>query len=40
MEKLFCRSFYTDGGEQMMYVGEHNEDGKWHGKLLVLWKRR
>ncbi len=38
-KNCFGRSFYTDGGEQMMYVGEHNEDGKWHGKGTLCYGR-
>ena len=38
-KNCFGRSFYTTGGEQMMYVGEHNEDGKWHGKGTLCYGR-
>lgn len=38
-KNCFGRSFYTDGGEQMMYVGEHNENGKWHGKGTLCYER-
>ena len=38
-KNCFGRSFYTDSGEQMMYVGEHNEDGKWHGKGTLCYGR-